>query len=351
MNRRRARADSRNPGLFGELEAARERGFAPRIVAGLDEAGLGPLLGPLTIGLSAFRVPRADLDLWDELDCAREPRPGEHRLSVADSKVLFTRTSTGARRLERTVLAFDALRAHDRSPARTSGEFLERSHGEAASRRELAREPWHALLPARLAPGTDEDELAEDARRLRLAAERAGIVLEGLWVRAVPPAALNASFARTESKSATHWEACAPFLELLWTDFAAEGVDVVVDRHGGRMRYAPLLRATFAPADVEIVRETPERSEYFVSAARARALRITFAERSESFSFAVALASCAAKYARETSMSAFNAYFAALEPTLIPTAGYVSDARRWLRDAGPLLARAGLSWEAVVRSR
>src|SRR5215470_3141982 len=69
-----------------------------RFVGGIDEAGLGPLLGPLTIGFGVFRVPEPSLDLWHELPSAvsRTLDPGdEERIVVADSKVVFDRTPRG----------------------------------------------------------------------------------------------------------------------------------------------------------------------------------------------------------------------------------------------------------------
>ena len=69
--------------------------------AGLDEAGYGPMLGPLTVGFSAFRR-EGELD-WRALAGAVSDAPGEDRdrLVVADSKRVFTRNPRGARRLVR----------------------------------------------------------------------------------------------------------------------------------------------------------------------------------------------------------------------------------------------------------
>jgi ribonuclease HII len=78
---------------------------------------------------------------------------------------------------------------------------------------------------------------------------------------------------------------------------------------------------------------------------------VRFAVQAESLSLPVALASCIAKYVRETCMRAFNAGFAALEPALEPTAGYVTDARRWLKDAEVALARSGIERAELVRAR
>jgi len=339
--------------LFGEATASSPSTFRPRIVAGLDEAGLGPMLGPLTIGMSAFRVTDACTDLWVALAdaCTNEiGRKGE-RLVVADSKVVFTRTDGGAHRLESTVLAFDALRNASGLTHVDARSFLEAAAFDRASHQDLAREAWFAALPTRLARDIDDTELARRSQNLAGCARVARVELVALSVRAVPPVALNAAFARTDNKSTAHWEVCAPYLRDLWTRFASEGVEVVVDRHGGRMRYATLLRDTFAGADVETIGEVPERSEYLVTSSDGRALRIVFAEKSESFSFAVALASCAAKYAREVCMAGFNAYFGALQQGLMPTAGYVTDARRWLAEAELAIERSGIARDAIVRSR
>jgi hypothetical protein len=50
-------------------------------------------------------------------------------------------------------------------------------------------------------------------------------------------------------------------------------------------------------------------------------------------------------------MNAFNAYFGALQPGLRPTAGYVTDGRRWLAEARTALARAGVEEKNLVRER
>ena len=82
-----------------------------------------------------------------------------------------------------------------------------------------------------------------------------------------------------------------------------------------------------------------------------RRMRLTFAEKAERRSFAVALASCIAKYARETCMAAFNDYFSGLDPDLKPTAGYRNDGWRWLKEAAGALERAQIDRAVLVRER
>ncbi len=334
--------------LFGVADDAIPAERQLGVIAGLDEAGFGPLLGPLTIGCVALRSADATLDPWDRLaplvGRAHERDPA--RLAVGDSKAVFERNTRGRARLERTVLAFHSV-LHG-VPA-DAGEFLDATPppcGCDAIRAEF----WRAALPTRL-EGTEDGSTARTAARLREALDVAGLELVVCGVRAVPPSHLNASFARTESKGATHWEQCAPFLERLWDEFGSEGLDLVVDRHGGRMRYAPLLASTFRGSQVTVISEVPERSVYWIRDPGGRRARATFAEKADTLSFPVALASCLAKYAREVSMDAFNAHFAERQPGLAPTAGYVTDARRWLAEAGPALSRAGLAPVDLVRTR
>ena len=328
-----------------------------RVLAGVDEAGLGPILGPLSIGYCALRLPAPDACPWTALQpvVTRKPESDRRRIVVADSKAVFTRNPRGELRLERTALAFLAQTRDGRRPPEDGRALL--GHGPLGrADRELARAPWSQHLTGRLPRVVDEGALELLVERLARELDRAGLELLCGGPRALFASELNASFRATDNKSRTHWDACAPVLAHLWTSYAHEGLVAIVDRHGGRMRYGALLAETLEVGSVEVVCELESYSEYLVTgpgvAGRdARRMRIAFSEKADRFSFPTALASCFAKYAREVSMEAFNAYFGELQPSLRPTAGYYNDGQRWLKEAGPAIERSGLAAGELVRER
>jgi hypothetical protein len=352
--------------------------FVARVHAGLDEAGYGPLLGPLTYGFSAFRCARGVAPDWARLAGAttRDNRAAAERLVVADSKEVFDRTPRGMARLEATALVFLGARApaadqgtlstgHPsagaQSPGGTavvalrapaSGHALVTAcpAGLAPDVVELARHPWYAGLPERLPAHTTADACIAHGTRLATTLEAAGLEVVDAGVRVVPVGALNRAFDAHGNKGAAHFALGGALVASLFERFGAEGLELTCDRLGGRMRYGQQLVSLLPWSDVRTLREDPEWSEYEVLQGERR-LRIRFVEKGDRHWFAVALASCLAKYARELVMDAFNAHFARLDPSLAPTAGYVQDGRRWLVDSAAARASAGLAEDVLVRSR
>jgi len=345
----------------GQEEAGKRGGARrTRVVCGLDEAGLGPLLGPLTIGFSAFEVPGDEPDLWKLLRkvCARK-KGKRVRIVVADSKQVFTRNPEGWKRLERTALSFASLMDAEGRPPRDPRTLL---FGELApiapASEELERHPWYAELPS--LPVVHEAGTIElAAAGLRRELETKGARLLGCGVRIVPSGELNDSFEDTRNKADTVWKHVGSVLAHFWELHGARDPEVTVDVLGGRMRYGSLLQRLFPGTRLEVVQEEPEHSEYLLcehddaegTRWLPRRMRVAFRVRGEERSFATALASCMAKYARELSMEAFNAYFGRFGKDLRPTAGYRGDARRWLEDARTALGVSGIDREVLIRTR
>src|SRR5688500_12104556 len=86
------------------------------ILAGIDEAGYGPLLGPLVVGCCAFEVEPDPAAPGDDLPClwrrlrkhvSRNRSKGGKKLHVNDSKLVYS-TSGGLKELERSILTLAA---------------------------------------------------------------------------------------------------------------------------------------------------------------------------------------------------------------------------------------------------
>lgn len=321
---------------------------AYRVHAGLDEAGYGPLLGPLTIGFSAFRS-ETPVD-WEHLADAVSDAPSDdrERLVVADSKRVFTRNPRGARRLEATALAF--LRAAG-SPGACAGDVLASAPERLRPAADIqTTHPWYDALPGSLPIHIDGETLAAREAALASMLTKTGTEVVAAGAVVVPAGTLNASFDATNNKGATLWSYHSGVILDLFERFGDEGLELCCDRLGGRARYGRGLSELVPFSTVRVLGESREDSRYEVTSGTRR-MRIRFVQKGDVLSLPTALGSCLAKYARELVMGAFNEHFAGLCPGVRPTAGYVTDARRWLADVEEARPEALPARRCLVRTR
>lgn len=318
-------------------------------LAGVDEAGYGPFVGPITVGFSMFRVPALDADLAAILAPVAAPKAalkrGDRRVWLDDSKLVH-QGPRGRARLERAVAAFRELGA----PGLAG---LEAWIGEppAGSARLLRASPWHRELDAPLCPGADSGRARLDAAALRAALDRGGCALGAFGARAAPANEWNALLQRHGgNKGAAHFALTMEVLRHLIAASGSAPLRVELDRHGGRSRYGELLRTALEPDAVETHGENEAGSAYTLRFG-ARAVQLRFSEDADARMAQVALASLAAKQTRERLMDLHNAWFGARLPGLAPTKGYGLDGRRWLREVEPRLAELELGESMVRRER
>lgn len=321
------------------------------IVAGIDEAGYGPVLGPLVVGASAFELPGdpgVDLPcLWKLLRkfvSKNRTRDGK-KLHINDSK-LVNSSAGGLKALERGVLAL--LAASEKLPA-TLEELLHRVSPQVLP--QMARYPWYRLPPDEKFP-IEQDALSIQlmANALRADMDRTQTRLVHLAARVVCEAELNTQFEATRNKSSVLFSTAAGHLDDLLRKFGDKGLVVICDRQGGRDRYGPLLRLMFEEWSLEIISEDGARSEYALLR-NGHLVRIVFVEKAEVGCLPVALASMLCKYLREAMMGRFNAYWQTVLPEVKPTAGYHGDGNRFIADIDFKRRELGIRDEQLIRSR
>lgn len=314
------------------------------ICCGIDEAGYGPMLGPLCVGLACFRVETWGgglhaPDLWETLGSGVCRSLKEHRADkrqrvvIADSKQLKLSNQTKTRHplthLERAALALLGS---------AGVEAVDDGHLMAALGARLPTEVWYTGEPIPLPLGSTPGEIAIASNVLSSAMGEAGVVVGELACAAVGEERFNQIVRAEGSKAEVTAGAIGAHLRTIESRWSQSGDDVriVCDRLGARLRYADLIERELPGTKAEVLMETSERSIYRLGGWAGDA-RIMFEVDSEAAHLPVACASIFAKLTRELAMARFNRHFSAQLTELKPTAGYYTDARRWLDDARVIL--------------
>ncbi|MEC9372332.1 MAG: hypothetical protein VYC34_00740, partial [Planctomycetota bacterium] len=168
------------------------------------------------------------------------------------------------------------------------------------------------------------------ANPLRAALHAADVQLLDIRAAVIPEADFNRALNTLGSKAAVSWTAVHALLRDALRAHPDEQFVAVIDRQGGRTRYLDQVAALDAEAVVDIREESDRLSGYDLRRAGGAATSLRFEVEAEARHLPVALASMTAKLVRELAMTRFNRFWTQRLPEVKPTAGYGTDARRWI---------------------
>ena len=310
-------------------------------VIGVDEAGLGPYLGPLALGGVAFDVPAdwVDKDWWESL-APTVARDLAAPFPIDDSKRIFP--AKGGREAAARTFAgvLGSLPAAAGRSFNCLESLLEMLAAECLD--EARKEHWFEECP--------EFAVIADAA-LRDALTSVGVSIADAAFDLVFPRRFNRLLSKLDNKACVQRSALLPILtRLLSEPNSPPTIRVVVDRLGGRKFYRLLVEEIAGDAFVMTSIESESVSRY-VFEFNGREVEITFAVGADAFSLPTALASIVAKYLRECSMAGFNAFWSRRVPGIRPTAGYPGDAQRFRKEVGPRLKELNLKRTEFWRAR
>ncbi len=317
------------------------------IIAGIDEAGYGPVMGPLVITVVAFDVPdeKAHGSLWELLKdgVSDSQKDRKNRLCVRDSKKLY-HARNGLRALEDAVLSF--LLVADAKAAPSFYQLLDRLSCHDAGA--IARYPWYADKDYALPVATSVSAVLNYANLLQYAFIRNNMRFRhaGSCVLAVHE--FNEQVRLCGNKGTVLFRSCASLISGLW-DACGDTIYLTIDKQGGRNSYLDPLQEQFPTAAFRALEEGAKVSTYEAINAQKKKMTLSFVEKGEESCMAVALASLFSKYVRELFMRLENQYWLQCMPGLKPTAGYYEDAQRFLSQIAPLIREKAIREDILIR--
>ncbi len=325
-----------------------------KLLIGVDEAGYGPSMGPLTIGATAWRVPSgmdaADMTWFLEPEFLAKPlKTTSTHVPIGDSK-----------KIHRDVLAVEGLILGARFLAfAIDGSIPSEWDSKIAA---FAGPDWERL---RLVPWYEkrgsahtrmlDQTIADPATYFQAALTKMkshAIELVGARMRVIDEVEFNREVDRTGNKSTLLSEASLALVKQSITAFAQKGenVEVYCDKHGGRNRYQAILTFLFDEEWFDIVVESQACSRYSAQW-NGHPMQIQFKVNGDSI-FPSAAASILAKWTREELMDRLNGFWQSkLAGGIVATAGYYVDAVRFASQIETTAIKLGMSREQWWRKK
>jgi len=306
------------------------------ILAGIDEAGYGPLLGPLVVSGTVFSVPQNLLkaDLWQVLQkaVAKDKKKLAGRLLVNDSKKAYSRSS-GTHHLQRTVMAAIDVLNRNENPVPplpgTTEDAVKRLSPPCYQY--LAEYPWYQKLGQTALPVLDDISIASGVMERTLSQN--GMRLLWMQSRFLEAGHYNQRLDKIKNKSRVLFIELCSLVQHIFQNFHDEDgpAQFLIDRQGGRTQYHSELMKMFPGMELSVLTESDTLSSYEMTDGK-RSMRLHFATEADSKFLPVSLASMASKWVRELLMEELNRYFAGLCPGIKPTAGYWQDGQRFIAE-------------------
>ncbi|MCF7958242.1 MAG: hypothetical protein K9M57_07340, partial [Phycisphaerae bacterium] len=291
------------------------------VLMGIDEAGYGPLLGPLVVSGAAFEVPD-DLiatPIWDILgqSVCKNRKGSRGRIVINDSKKLHDKSGK-QNHLQRGTLgclmnAVDQAKSGKSASASalsklpgTLGELL--SIMDAPIFDELEHYPWYrdSAIVEPLPCNPDDIEIAAIALRNDL--KNNNLQVLGLWSRPLPVGRYNDLVGVMNNKASVLFHLASELIYIAWQKYSSQNLNIVIDKQGGRSHYRGKLQKMFPEAQMKILKETETTSSYHLTDS-GREMKIHFLAKGDQRQLPIALASMASKYIREMLMGLLNRWF------------------------------------------
>ncbi len=317
------------------------------VLVGIDEAGFGPILGPLVVSSSTFSVPDNLLkaNLWEQLrkSVSAQRKHLAGRLLIADSKKAYSKT-IGIKHLERTVLA--SLKCLGYEPAALP-ELMTALCPQNCGH--LSEYPWYQNVANHyLAANKADIEIAASAFKNDLTENN--IKLLNLASFSLDVAQYNNMVSNVKNKANVLFSVVSTLIKRAYDKFAGETLQIIIDRQGGREHYRSNLQRMFPDMELKILLETPGTSSYELTAG-GKTMRLHFTVAADDRFLPVSLASMVSKYLRELMVENINRYFTAFHAELKPTAGYWQDGLRFINDIKTFIPHVTFDNNLLIRCR